>query len=81
MLAAHLEPPLQLRLEAPLDQGHANEPEPDLAFVACRDDAYWSAHPTAAETALVIELADTSLPLIWWRRRGSTAMPGFPVIR
>ena len=52
---------LQLRVEAPLDLGPANEPEPDLALVACRDDDYWSAHPTAAQTALVIEVADSSL--------------------
>jgi len=52
---------LQLRVEAPLDLGPANEPEPDLALVARRDDDYWHAHPTAAETALVIEVADSSL--------------------
>jgi Uma2 family endonuclease len=52
---------LQLRVEAPLDLGPANEPEPDLALVARRDDDYWSAHPTAAQTALVIEVADSSL--------------------
>lgn len=52
---------LQLRVEAPLDLGPANEPEPDLALVMRREDDYWSAHPTAAQTALVIEVADSSL--------------------
>lgn len=52
---------LQLRVEAPLDLGPANEPEPDLALVARRADDYWHAHPTAADTALVIEVADASL--------------------
>jgi Uma2 family endonuclease len=60
-LAAALEEPLQLRVEAPLNLGPAHEPEPDLALVARRDDDYWYAHPTAAETTLVIEVADSSL--------------------
>ncbi|PSB39249.1 Uma2 family endonuclease [Aphanothece minutissima] len=60
-LAASPPVPLQLRVEAPLDLGPADEPEPDLALVARRDDDYWDAHPTAADTALVIEVADSSL--------------------
>jgi len=60
-LAAAPHAPLQLRVEAPLDLGPAHEPEPDLALVARRDDDYWHAHPTAAETSLVIEVADSSL--------------------
>jgi Uma2 family endonuclease len=60
-LAAAPQEPLQLRVEAPLDLGPAHEPEPDLALVARRDDDYWHAHPTAAETTLVIEVADSSL--------------------
>jgi Uma2 family endonuclease len=52
---------LQLRVEAPLNLGPANEPEPDLALVARREDDYWAAHPTAAQTSLVIEVADSSL--------------------
>lgn len=51
----------QLRVEAPLDLGPGNEPEPDLALVARRADDYWQAHPTAADTWLVIEVADSSL--------------------
>jgi Uma2 family endonuclease len=60
-LAAGFPEPLQLRVEAPLDLGPANEPAPDLALVARRDDDYWHAHPCAADTALVIEVADSSL--------------------
>lgn len=51
----------QLRVEAPLDLGPANEPEPDLALVMRREDDYWFAHPTAAQAVLVIEVADSSL--------------------
>ncbi|MFM7734224.1 MAG: Uma2 family endonuclease [Cyanobium sp.] len=53
--------PLQLRVESPLDLGPNTEPEPDLALVGRREDDYWTAHPTAADTLLVIEVADTSL--------------------
>jgi Uma2 family endonuclease len=51
----------ELRIEAPLDLGVDQEPEPDLALVRARPDAYFLAHPTAASTALVIEVADRSL--------------------
>lgn len=61
LLAAIPELPLQLRVESPLDLGPTTEPEPDLAIVDRRLDNYWTAHPTAADTALVIEVADTSL--------------------
>jgi Uma2 family endonuclease len=61
VLTVEHDPALQLRVESPLDLGPANEPEPDLALVARREDNYWEAHPTAADTALVIEVSDTSL--------------------
>jgi Uma2 family endonuclease len=51
----------ELRIEAPLDLGDNQEPEPDLALVQAHPDAYFHAHPTAADTALVIEVADRSL--------------------
>lgn len=61
LLSALPEVSLQLRIEAPLDLGPGNEPEPDLALVARRPDDYWTAHPSAADTVLVIEVADSSL--------------------
>jgi Uma2 family endonuclease len=51
----------ELRIEAPLDLGEHQEPEPDLAVVAARADVWLDAHPTAADTLLVVEVADTSL--------------------
>ena len=53
--------PLQLRVESPLDLGPTTEPEPDLALVVRREDDDWNAHPTAADTVLVIEVSDSSL--------------------
>lgn len=41
--------------------GEDSEPEPDLAIVRARDDFYRGALPTAADTLLVIEVADTTL--------------------
>ena len=54
-------PPWELRIEAPLDLGERQEPEPDLAVVRARADAWLQAHPTAADTLLVVEVADASL--------------------
>lgn len=51
----------ELRIEAPLDLGENQEPEPDLAVVTARADAWREAHPSAADTLLVIEVADASL--------------------
>jgi Uma2 family endonuclease len=54
-------PPWELRIEAPLDLGERQEPEPDLAVVTARADAWLHSHPTAADTLLVVEVADASL--------------------
>lgn len=47
--------------QSPPRPGLAPGTEPDLALVRARPDAYFLAHPTAACTALVIEVADRSL--------------------
>ncbi|MCS5691673.1 Uma2 family endonuclease [Cyanobium sp. FGCU-6] len=54
-------PGYELRIEAPLNLGEHQEPEPDLAVVTARADAWLEAHPSAADTLLVIEVADASL--------------------
>jgi len=61
LLDSRPETSLELRVESPLDLGGSSEPEPDLALVRRRSDAYLQAHPSAADTVLVIEVADTSL--------------------
>ena len=48
------------RFEAPL-RLEDSEPEPDVAIVQGPLSNYWQSHPTAAETRLVIEVADSSL--------------------
>lgn len=70
--------PLQLRVEAPLDLGPSDEPEPDLALVCRRDDDYWHAHPTAAESTLVIEVAESSLAYDLQAKASLYAAAGIP---
>ncbi len=45
----------------PLALGEHSEPEPDVAVVAGEPEDYIAAHPSTA--ALVVEVADASLPL------------------
>jgi Uma2 family endonuclease len=50
-----------LQCQSPITIAFNGEPEPDFAIVQNRDDDYETAHPTAADTLLVIEVADSSL--------------------
>jgi Uma2 family endonuclease len=55
-----------------------SEPEPDLAVVRGSHRDYADAHPTAGQTAVVIEVADSSLPRDLAKRR-IYARSGIPV--
>ena len=48
-------------VQNPIILGQHSEPQPDLALLAPRADAYRRAHPRPDEVLLVIEVADTSL--------------------
>ncbi len=50
-----------LRCQSPIRIAFDGEPEPDFSIVQNREDDYATAHPTAEETLLVIEVADSSL--------------------
>jgi Uma2 family endonuclease len=50
-----------LQCQSPITIAFDGEPEPDFSIVQNRDDDYATAHPTPAETLLVIEVADSSL--------------------
>jgi len=50
-----------LRCQSPITLSFDGEPEPDFSIVQNRDDDYAAAHPTPAETFLVMEVADSSL--------------------
>jgi len=45
----------------PIILGDLSAPQPDIALLRYRDDYYALAHPTAADSLLLIEVADTSL--------------------
>jgi Uma2 family endonuclease len=50
-----------LQNQSPITLSDDSEPEPDFAILQNRADNYLSAHPTAAEVLLVIEVSDSSL--------------------
>ena len=50
-----------LGVQNPVVLGAHSEPQPDIAVLKPRPDAYRGAHPGPAEVLLVIEVADTSL--------------------
>jgi Uma2 family endonuclease len=50
-----------VRVQNPLRLGPFSEPQPDVAWVAPRLDAYRIAHPGPADVLLVIEVADTTV--------------------
>ncbi|UZQ55940.1 Uma2 family endonuclease [Trichothermofontia sichuanensis B231] len=49
-----------LRCQSPITLAFDSEPEPDFAIVRNRKADYESAHPTPADTLLVMEVADSS---------------------
>jgi Uma2 family endonuclease len=48
-------------VQDPIVLGEFSSPQPDVAVLTYRSDYYSDSHPTAADTHLVIEVADTSL--------------------
>jgi Uma2 family endonuclease len=59
--AQHLGASTFVSSQNPLRLDDQNEPEPDLLILKPRSDFYCTAHPTPADTRVVIEVADTSL--------------------
>lgn len=54
------EPQFLVREQKPLHIADDTEPVPDILVVAEAEGAYWERHPAPADTALLIEVADTS---------------------
>lgn len=50
-----------IAVQDPVSLDEYSEPEPDLSILKFREDMYTQSHPTATDTLLVIEVADTSL--------------------
>ena len=51
----------KLRIQLPITLNDHTEPEPDLAVVKIRKDAYFDSHPTPEDVLLLIEVSDTTL--------------------
>jgi len=66
-----------LRIQDVITTGDS-EPEPDLAVVLGTHRDYADAHPTAEQTSIVIEVADSSLPRDRAKRR-IYALAGIPI--
>jgi Uma2 family endonuclease len=50
-----------VRTQNPVRLGPYSEPQPDIALVRPRDDFYKSAHPSATDVFLLVEVSDASL--------------------
>ncbi len=61
MLRTALEPPLLVREEKSVRLAFDTELVPDISVVGGARDDYRERHPTAADTALVVEVADSSV--------------------
>ena len=55
-------PLAHLRVQLPVRLGEYSEPLPDLAVLLPRKDFYTSRHPLPADTLLIVEVSDSSLP-------------------
>lgn len=51
---------VHLAIQRPLRLDASNEPQPDLMLLRPRADCYRTAHPTAADVLLLVEVADSS---------------------
>jgi Uma2 family endonuclease len=67
-----------VRAQVPLALDERSEPEPDIAVCTRRADGYLDGHPRAADTLLVIEVADSSLPYDRGRKVTVYARAGIP---
>ncbi len=56
-----------------------NEPEPDLCVVRGERDDYTDHHPSPADIALIVEIADSSLARDRGEKRDNYARAGIPL--
>lgn len=69
-----------VRVQLPLRLDEFSEPEPDLAVLKWRQDEYTAAHPTPADTLLVIEVSQSSLRYDRKRKLPLYAHHGIPEV-
>lgn len=69
-----------LAVQTPLRLDRYNEPQPDLMLLRPRQDDYTSAHPSAADVVLLVEVSDTSLAYDRNTKLGLYARFGVPEV-
>lgn len=67
-----------VRVQNPVRLSDLSEPEPDISILHDREDFYAGGHPGPAETYLLIEVADTSLPFDRERKMPLYGRSGVP---
>ena len=72
-----LPPAWELMIQQPITLANS-EPEPDLSVVRSEAALALDRHPSAADTAIIIEVADSSLPLDRNRKQAIYAAAGIP---
>ena len=69
-----------LRVQCPLRLSRWYEPEPDIALLHRRADAYATGHPTPADVLLLVEVADSSVRNDRRRKLPVYALFGIPEV-
>ena len=67
-------------VQCPLRLSHWYEPEPDIALLRRRDDAYAGHHPAPADVLLLVEVADSSVRNDRRRKLPVYALFGIPEV-
>ena len=67
-------------IQCPLRLSHWYEPEPDIALLRRRDDAYAGGHPAPADALLLVEVADSSVRNDRRRKLPVYALFGIPEV-
>lgn len=67
-------------VQDPIHIDDYNEPEPDIAILKYRADFYAEAHPSPADTLLVIEVSDSTISLDREVKLGLYAEAGIPEV-
>lgn len=67
-------------VQNPLIAGERSVPQPDLALLVPRSDAYTDSHPTAADVLLVVEVSDTTLAFDLGAKLALYARSGIPEV-
>jgi Uma2 family endonuclease len=68
-----------IRQEGPLRVPEFDEPEPDLAVIRGTRDNYQDRHPEPGDAALIVEVAETSLPRDRGEKRTAYGRGGIPI--